>query len=139
MMRKLVCTLAFTCSLFANLYANGSFIYGDVHSLGKYPMVGGGIRLREGTHALDFSGNVSPVNLPESLSLFHIRGLYCSYPGRSGVYFGGGVGFLSMGMTPSFESAIGIQLKNLFIEATSSVPFNDTKQVWPGVSLGVGF
>ena len=138
--------------LFPCVFLSGkenSFIYGDVHAMGGYPMVGLGCRTQQGMHAFDISGNLMPING----SIFHAKGQYLFYPFQKGFYLGTGLGLLNepeslKNITGSFEGALGYQWntpKNtrIFLEANGIVPFQkpggNTARVWPGLSLGVGF
>ncbi|OGN63663.1 MAG: hypothetical protein A3E80_02720 [Chlamydiae bacterium RIFCSPHIGHO2_12_FULL_49_9] len=123
------------------------FIYGDVHAMSGYPMVGAGVRAQKGIHAFDFSGNTCLLNPPNSLNIFHLRSLYLVYPKQVGFYLGGGLGILNepetIEISGSFESAIGYQWKNrVFLEGSTIVPFKQSQAlapVWPGLTFGVGF
>ncbi|MBM3202126.1 MAG: hypothetical protein FJZ56_06945 [Chlamydiae bacterium] len=141
-MKKIIYSLVFAYISIQSIEAS-TFVYGDLHTLGNYPMIGGGIRFRDGKHSLDFSGNFSTKEQHASFPLFHLRGIYSTFPGFLGIYIGGGVGLVNepkkFGMTASVESAVGMQWSHLFMEASSTVPFNDRTQVLPGISVGLGF
>lgn len=125
------------------------FIYGDVHAMGGYPMVGLGLRAQQGVHAFDISGNLMPLNG----RIFHAKGQYLFYPYQNGFYLGAGLGLLNepetlKNITGSFEGTLGYQWntsKNtrIFLEANGIVPSQkpdgSTVRVWPGLSLGIGF
>jgi hypothetical protein len=123
------------------------FTYGDVHTMGGYPMIGVGGRAQKGIHAFDLSINASPLSLPASLNVFHLRSLYLVYPKQTGLYVGGGLGLLNepetVKVSGSFESAIGYQWKSrIFLEGSAMVPLKQSEAsvpVWPGVTVGYGF
>jgi len=144
-MKTVVCFLTLIFAVVSNAAEKPHFIYGDVHAMGGYPMIGVGVRTQKGIHALDFSGNTCPLNPPGSLSSFHLRSLYLVYPKQTGFYFGGGLGILnepeSIKITGSFESAIGYQWSNrIFLEGNAIWPFKThPAPVWPGLTLGFGF
>ena len=123
-----------------------SFIYGDMHAMGGYPMLGLGVRTQQGKHALDVSASFL------SLDIFHAKGQYLIYPNQNGFYLGAGLGMLKevesiRGITGSAEGALGYQWdtstnKHVFFEVNGIVPFQKSdvvSRVWPGLSLGFGF
>ncbi len=127
------------------------FGYGDVSSMGAHPMVGGGVRSKNGIHAFDFSGHVMPWNR-FSPFIFHMKGVYLFYPREEGLYCGTGLGLLNepaslKSVSGSIEAAIGYQSKNenqapMFFEANLIAPFIEPQgamRVWPGLTLGYGF
>jgi hypothetical protein len=147
-MKKLICLLL----LFISKAAASNFSYGDVHTLGGYPMVGGGIRAEQGMVGIDLSANACPLNFPKSLSVFHLRGLSLFYPLR-GIYIGCGVGYFnepeSIGMGSSFEGSLGLEWKMgrhaaVFAEIDATLPLmllklGDAPTIWPGLTTGFCF
>ena len=123
------------------------FLYGDIQAMGGYPMVGMGVRSQKGIHAFDFAGNACPLNQPSSFAIFHLRSLYILNPEKTNFYVGAGLGMLNepetIGISGSFESALGYQWKNrIFAELNAIVPFKTSDSispVWPGLTLGFGF
>ena len=123
------------------------FIYGDIHAMGGYPMVGVGVRAKKGKHGVDLSGNVL------NKRLYHAKGLYLFYPLNEGFYFGGGLGVLSEpesikgGVSGSAEGVVGYQWKlgnshALFLDGGAIFPFKEPRgvgRVWPTLTLGLGF
>jgi len=123
------------------------FFYGDVHAMGGYPMVGGGMRMHSNQHAFDIGGNTCPLHPPQSLSVWHLKSQYLFYPTKETYYFGGGLGLLNEPETIHFsgclEASLGIEWKqHLFLEVGGIVPFRSSKNtapVWPSLTVGMGF
>lgn len=146
-MRTIICLLALTFAVCIHATETTYFIYGDVQTMGGYPMIGTGVRLQKGIHSFDLSGNFCPLNPPQSLNIFHLKSLYLVYPKQREFYYGGGLGILSepesIRVSGSFESTIGYQWKNrIFLEGNVTVPFKQSQVVspiWPGLTLGFGF
>jgi hypothetical protein len=146
-MKKTIFFLAIVLAVWGHAAERPYFAYGNVHAMGGYPMVGLGVRAQTGIHAFDVSGNFCPLNLPDTLQIFHLKSLYLFYPARANFYVGGGLGLLNepetTGFTGSFESAIGYQWANrFFIEGNAIAPFAQSRAllpVWPGLTLGFGF
>lgn len=144
-MKRFLCG---TALFFSQLTAVPYFTYGAVHAMSGYPMVGMGVRTQRAIHGLDISINVSPFQLPQSLNVYHLRGLYLLYPAKEGPYLGAGLGFLNdpetmKHMSVSLEGSIGWEGKigqraKIFFEIDGSVPFQRS-EIWPGFTMGFGF
>lgn len=146
-------TIAFAIGILCACVSYGSLphFYGETHAMGGIPMVGVGMRDHKFKQGYDFSVNVCPLNPPESLFVFHARGVYTVYPARKGMYFGGGLGVLNwpetIGVTGSLEGTLGYEwvLSNrsiVFLQANVIAPFKRDQfnfPIWPGLSLGTGF
>lgn len=155
-MKKVICSvfLALSTVVVADEISTSGYV--DFHALGGYPMVGIGLRSKEGMHGFDFSGHILPyvpeLRLPElGHTTFHIRGLYLFYPNEKGLYLGTGLGMVNARenlekMSGTFEGTFGYQWKTsdrtmLFLEANVIAPFETPvgARVWPGLTLGFGF
>lgn len=138
-------------------FAKDNWFYGSAHALGGYPMVGIGIRSTHGSHGLDLSGNVCPLNKLSPV-IFHAKGQYLFYPVKDFLYLGGGLGVLNepesmKRISGSFEGTLGCQWglsrKNtFFLQANLTVPFDKpelpdrsefTARMLPGLTAGIGF
>lgn len=146
-MKKVICFLALMIASFGNAEERPYFIYGNVHALGAYPMVGVGMRAYKGIHGFDLSVNTCPLVPPSSLGIFHVRSLYLHHPEQSGYYKGAGLGLLNepkgIGFSGSFEGVFGYQWENkVFLEGNVIVPFKKSQFIVPfvpGLTLGYGF
>ncbi len=150
-MNKFACLLLLlTLSTAAFSKEKNYFGYGDVSAMGSHPMVGVGLRSKNGIHAFDVSGHIMPWNR-FSPFIFHMKGVYLFYPAQEGFYCGSGLGFLNephlKSVTGSIEASLGYQSRNadnapMFFEANLIAPFLEpqgTMRVWPGLTLGYGF
>lgn len=122
------------------------FGYGELGTLGGYPMVGAGLRLTKRHHGFDYSGEFMPL----SPRIFHFKGLYLYSPWQEGFYMGAGLGLVNepeslKHLSGSAEGAIGYHWQTtngmqLFVEAGATAPFaSHAAKVWPTVRIGVGF
>jgi len=127
------------------------FTYGKLQTIGTYPLIGAGLRMRKEHHGVDFSIAVLP--LPWTPVLFHAKSLYFFYPAlNKGLYGGVGLGLLTALNTirdviGSFEASLGYEWRlarkvRMFVEVNGILPFeksNGDAQVWPGISIGIGY
>jgi hypothetical protein len=124
-----------------------SFTYTSINTMGTYPMFATGFRGHKGLHGLDISLSFCPTNLPKSLSIFHLKSLYCLFPMQNSLYLAAGFGMLndpkSIHLSSTIETSLGFQFKNrFFLEANGLIPTKQTTQnfpIWPGITVGYGF
>ena len=124
-----------------------SFTYTSINTMGTYPMFAAGFRGHTGFHGLDLSLSFCPSNLPKSLTIFHLKSLYCLFPLQNSFYMGAGFGILNdpktVHLSSTIETSLGLQFKNrFFLEANGLIPMKQTSQnfpIWPGITVGYGF
>jgi hypothetical protein len=153
-MKKIILSTLFMASLvfssafaFGKTYGRNYSFYGSVDSMGVNPMLSVGARYHDGFHAGDFSASICPINPPESLEIFHAKGLYLFYPYESNFYFGGGLGVLKDNdqvedVSASLEASVGYEWQNgIFVQGNITTPFkfSSISIPVPGVSMGYGF
>ncbi len=147
-MKKLLFVLLCSVSAFLGASDSHQFVYSEFSTLGGYPLVGPGFRLKKGVNSFDLSGQIMVINP----SIFHLKGSYLFYPQQEGFYLGAGVGMINepeslRHLSGAFEGALGYEWKvgknhPLFVECNVITPFQEpqgTIRAWPGVSFGIGF
>jgi len=145
-MKRFILSLFLISAVYVSAAEKPVLFYGDIQTLGGYPMVGIGARGQSGIHGFDLSMNSCGLNPPSSLAIYHAKGLYLVYPQAKGLYLGAGLGVFNEReimnkARPAMEFSLGYQWKKVFVEMNATAPFEYTihDRVIPGLNIGYGF